>query len=251
MGAGQSVPKNLTRQDVYNLTKSTRDTMNVLLEYMLKEISIRDFYLLSNPNECKKYVLFLTNTLYKQFYELGVEVVKDKKSALFFRPIKELVEIPESEKTERQSLCLILAYFYTRIFQIFGALALTLIDDANVMTSSGLLIDTTSSTKSLLPPGARPYVTMGGSSVGGAKISGGAGVDLGVLNFMRTYLDFSSTSDQFGYRVRSPNYPIYFKRDTSSIGSTFTPAFFTVFKKTNKPLFYLDVKVKAEDYCKL
>jgi hypothetical protein len=236
MGSGQSVPNKLSRQDIYNLTKSTRDTMNVLLDYMLKEISIRDFYLLSNPNECKKYVLFLTNTLYKQFYELGIEVVKDKKSSLFFRPIKELVDTPESEKAERQSLCLILAYFYTRIFQIFGALALTLIDDANIMTSSGLLIDTTVDKRKLLAPGARPYVTMGG-----------AGVDIGVLNFMRNYLDFTSTSEQFGYRVRSPNYPIYFKRDTSLIGSNFTSAFFTIFKKTNKPLFYLDIKVKSED----
>ncbi len=240
MGAGQSVPKNLTRQDIYNLTKSTRDTMNVLLEYMLKEISIRDFYLLSNPNECKKYVLFLTNTLYKQFYELGIEVVKDKKSSLFFRPIKEIMDVPESEKTERQSLCLILAYFYTRIFQIFGALALTLIDDANIMTTSGLLVDTSTDRRQLLAPGARPYVTMGGTLQGGA-------IDMGVLNFMRTYLDFSSTSDQYGYKVRSPNYPIYFKRDSSSIGSTFTPAFFTIFKRTNNPLFYLDIKVKAED----
>ena len=65
MGAGQSVPTKINRQTVYDLTKSTRDMMNVILDYMLKEISIRDFYLLSNPNECKKYVLFLTNTLYK------------------------------------------------------------------------------------------------------------------------------------------------------------------------------------------
>lgn len=245
MGAGPSVPSKLTRQDVYNLTKSTRDTMNVLLDYMLKEISIRDFYLLSNPSECKKYVLFLTNTLYKQFYELGIEVAKDRKGSLFFRPIKELVEVPESEKVERQSLCLILAYFYTRIFQIFGALALTLIDDANVMTSSGLLINSsTDNTRRLLAPGARPYVTMGGS----AEIKGGAGVDLGVFNFMRNYLDLNQYESTYGYQVISPGNDIYFKIGTKVIGSGYTPGTFTIFTRGAKQYFNLDITVEPEDF---
>ena len=59
MGAGQSIPSgNLLRKDVLEATKSTRKVMDILLEYMLKEISVRDFYLLSSPSECKKYVLF-------------------------------------------------------------------------------------------------------------------------------------------------------------------------------------------------
>jgi hypothetical protein len=80
MGSGQSIPSKLTRQAVYDLTKSTRDVMNVLLDYMLKEISIRDFYLLSNPTECKKYVLFLANNMYKHFYELGIRKSRKAKS---------------------------------------------------------------------------------------------------------------------------------------------------------------------------
>lgn len=242
MGAGQSVPTKINRQTVYDLTKSTRDMMNVILDYMLKEISIRDFYLLSNPNECKKYVLFLTNTLYKQFYELGIEMGKDKQGALFFRPIKELVEVPESEKVERQSLCLILAYFYTRIFQIFGALALTLIDDASIMTSSGLLIDTTVSKQRLLAPGARPYVTMGGDN----NMIGGATINLGIYNFMRNYLNLTNPNDTYGYNIISPGNDIYFKIQPKTIGVSSTPAIFTIFTRGARRYFNLDITVKPD-----
>jgi len=236
MGTGASVPSKLSRQSVYDLTKSTREMMNVILDYMLKEISIRDFYLLSNPNECKKYVLFLTNTLYKQFYELGIEVSKDKKGALFFRPIKELLEVPESEKVERQSLCLILAYFYTRIFQIFGALALTLIDDASIMSVNGLLVDTTTSRQRILPPGARPYIT-----------TGGAGVDIGIFNFMRNYMNLTEYNGTYGYPVISPGYDIYFKVGTKTIGSSYSPATFTIFTRGAKRYFNLDIVAQPED----
>ncbi len=237
MGAGQSVPSTLTRQSVYDLTKSTRDMMNVLLQYMLKEISIRDFYLLSNPTECKKYVLFLANTLQTQFYELGVEVSKDKRGVLFFRPIKELsTSIPDSQKQQHQSLCLILSYFYTRIFQIFGALALTLVDDASVMTNSGLLVDTTGGPLSrLLPPGAKPYITTGGS------------VELGIFTFMKPYLNLAESYPEYGYNVLSPGNEIYFKSSKKQIGTTNYPATFTIFLKGAKTYFNLDFIAIPED----
>ena len=139
MGAGQSIPATLTRQKVFELTRDTRGLMSVLLEYMLKEVTVRDFMALSNPTECRKYVIFMANALHKSFYELQIVPTRDKRGVIAFRPIKELIQ-PAGEESdrERQSLCLTLAYFYTRIFQIYGALALTLIDDASVISESGL-----------------------------------------------------------------------------------------------------------------
>ena len=58
MGASQSIPSTLSRQKVFDLTRDTRATMDVILDYMLKEITVRDFLALSNPTECKKYVIF-------------------------------------------------------------------------------------------------------------------------------------------------------------------------------------------------
>lgn len=180
MGAGQSLPSTLTRDKVFELTRNTRNVMDILLEYMLKEVTVRDFVALSNPVECKKYVIFMANNLYKHFYELQIVPTKDKRGVIAFRPVKELVNPSEGDINERQSLCLTLSYFYTRIFQIYGALALTLLDDSKYMMESGIISmygDTTK--KGLLPPGYRPY-SMGG----GAPPSN----ILGNFNFLRDFL---------------------------------------------------------------
>ena len=164
MGISQSVPSTSLRQKVFNLTSDTRGMMDELLKYMLKEIIIRDFLALSNPTECKKYVIFLANTLYKHFYELQIAPIKDKKGVIAFRPIKDLIKDDDAEK---QSLCLTLAYFYTRIFQIYGALALTVIDDANVISDSGitsLSVDTIK--RGLVTPGYGSYMSRGGAAIG-------------------------------------------------------------------------------------
>jgi hypothetical protein len=165
MGAGQSIPSTLTREKVFELTKNNRSLMNVLLEYMMKELTVRDFLALSNPTECKKYVIYMANTLSKYFYELQIMPSKDKKGIIAFRPVKELVNPPETETGERQYLCLTLAYFYTRIFQIYGSLALTLIDDAKYMVDGGILPAYTDAIqKGLMPPGYRPYSSFSGGA---------------------------------------------------------------------------------------
>ena len=179
MGTSQSIPSTLTRQKVFELTRDTRGMMDIMLQYMLKELSVRDFLALSNPTECKKYVIFLANNLYKHFYELEIVPTKDKKGILAFRPVKDLVK---DDVDEKQSLCLTLAYFYTRIFQLYGALALTLIDDANVISNSGITSIVTDRTaqKGLVTPGFERYRTSGGAPPPAAALSN--------FNFLRSLL---------------------------------------------------------------
>ena len=135
MGANQSVS---THEELFDLTADTRNVMNAILQYMMKELSLRDFSVLSNSTECNKYVIFKANALYNYFYDAQIMPTRDKKGVISFRPLKELIASKSKDK-EQQSLCLILAYYYTRIFQIYGALALTLIDDADMVTRSGLM----------------------------------------------------------------------------------------------------------------
>ena len=215
MGSGQSIPSTLSKEKVFELTRDTRGLMDVLLGYMLKEITVNDFLALSNPTECKKYVIFMANNLYKHFYELQIVPIKDKKGVIAFRPVKELINPPEDAENERQSLCLTLAYFYTRIFQIYGALALTVIDDSRVMMDSGIIPlygDTTK--KGLLPPGFRPYITSGGELTSDDKLTGKELSDddkliggaltrdtLGNFIFLRSYL-YDEYDRTRGYRTR-------------------------------------------------
>jgi len=120
------------RETALQATLPVRKVCDQILEYMLKEINIRDFYLLATKKECSRYVLFLANQLNKTFRSLSFAPARGAAGVLFFQPIDILQKPTKEQEAERQSLCVFLAYFYVRIFQIYGSLALTLIDDANV-----------------------------------------------------------------------------------------------------------------------
>ena len=154
-----------THGQAFTQTEYTRQVMDQLLNYMIKQLSIRDLLQMSKESECKKYVLFKANSIYQYFYELRIFPTKDTKGLLTFRKIDDLVNPKGEQDKERQSLCLIVAYFYTRIFQIYGALAITLIDDMNAMTSSGIMTLPSGSDARLLTPGyyaQQPYYGKGG-----------------------------------------------------------------------------------------
>jgi len=154
-----------THGQAFTKTEYTRSVMDNILNYMIKQLSIRDLLQMSKESECKKYVLFKANSIYQYFYELRIFPTKDAKGLLTFRKVEDLVNPKGEQEKERQSLCLIVAYFYTRIFQIYGALALTLIDDMNAMTSSGIMSLPSGSNARLLTPGyyaQPPYYSRGG-----------------------------------------------------------------------------------------
>ena len=140
MGAAAS-SGGIDRYTVYQETTTTREVINTAFNYMIKELNIKDFYKLSNPTECGKYVLFLANKIDESFYKLDLVPSFKDGGRVFFRPIKQLQEPTDVEKTERQSLCVFLSYFFIRFFQIYGALAMTLIDDMAVVSKSGILTD--------------------------------------------------------------------------------------------------------------
>jgi predicted NAD-dependent protein-ADP-ribosyltransferase YbiA (DUF1768 family) len=195
MGAGTSIQ---THQQLFDQTTQTRDVMNILLEYMLREITVREFVSMTNPDECKKYVMFMANHLYQHFYELRVTPLRDRNGVLVFRKIKELVDPQDQkDKEEKQSLCLILAYFYTRIFQIYGALALTVIDDANFMVSSGAISILQPQARGLEPRGYSRYYMQGGANIGN-------------FNFLRSYLNSEKEYEGFRTKYTNLRVPIFF-----------------------------------------
>ena len=178
MGASQSLP--VTHEKLFELTKDTRNVMNILLTFMLKELTVRDFYSLSSPTECKKYVLFMANNLYKHFYELQIAPYKNKQGIIAFRKVQDLITPPNKKEEEmKQGLCLVLAYFYTRIFQIYGAIALSLIDDMNVVSSTGMTAILTDQQR-LMTPGRQQYYSTAGDLQGA--------LTLGNFIFLESYL---------------------------------------------------------------
>lgn len=147
MGAGpSSLGGTLSREKLLEGTKVTRQIVDIIFEYLMENIKLQDFYALSSPDKCRRYVLFTANTLYQKFIQIQIEPQKGKDGTIWFRSVSDLTNPPKAtigtdpakdEHLQQQKLCLQLAYFYVRILQIYGALALTLLDDSKFMVEYG------------------------------------------------------------------------------------------------------------------
>ena len=129
-----------THAQLFDKTKGTRRMVDDIFTYMMHHIKVNDFMTLSNPDSCKKYTLFMANNLSMFFSKLSVIPELGKDGVLAFRSIEDLEEPKGPAKQEKESLCLLLAYFYTRIFQIYGAMALTLLDDISYTVEKSSLM---------------------------------------------------------------------------------------------------------------
>jgi hypothetical protein len=160
MGGGTSkpVPTTITRERLLKTTGKTREIIDIIFDFMIQNIQLRDFYSLSSPERCRRYVLFMANELYSKFIEFRIYPTLDKSGSIMFRKVDDLTNPPEPEKRRQQSICLHLAFFYVRIFQIYGALALTLLDDATYSQTSGVFGLAKTRDGILPPPGSIPYL---------------------------------------------------------------------------------------------
>lgn len=132
MGGSQS---RLTHDVVIKSTKDTRILVDEIFRFMQKELNLRDFYKLSVPAECDKYIVIMTNFLDSLFSRLQLVPIKNKAGVLYFSKIDDFKK-DDRIKSERRAGCILLSYFYVRILQIYGALALTVIDEAQQFATS-------------------------------------------------------------------------------------------------------------------
>jgi hypothetical protein len=133
-----STPQKLTRRELLNLTQSPRLFVNQLFEVMLSKLTPKDLLDLGNRAQCKAYVFVMADAIAKTFEAIKVVPTKDEKTGvLFYRKASELTSGQGAQQTYEH--CLSLSYFYVRIFQIFGALALTILDDPSAGQVLGYL----------------------------------------------------------------------------------------------------------------
>jgi hypothetical protein len=136
MGAGQSIPTGMpSREALKSKTAPTQAVINSLFIWMLNNTDIQDLLKLADQRRCKDYIFFTKRALEKFFFELQLEPKLGNQDVLYFDSVKRLTFSDEESlkgrtdlKQYRDSLCLQIAFFYVRIIQIFGALALTVID---------------------------------------------------------------------------------------------------------------------------
>ena len=111
-------------------TKGGTNLVNELFSWMVQQTNIRDFYLMANPAQCKKYIMLTADVLNKVFYKIDVIPQAGPGGTIYFRKLDVLNPQDKSDPLykHREINCLRLAFLYVRIFQVFAALSLTILD---------------------------------------------------------------------------------------------------------------------------
>lgn len=133
---GQISRDQLIKSEKY---KDTQEKINEFFIYFATKLTQEDYRHLGSKVSCEKYIMGMAESMKKMFHVMRIHPKKDKTSGVvIFQKIDELRK-PTSDQDEREKneICLSIAYFYIRIFQIFGALALTVIDDPG----AGVVLD--------------------------------------------------------------------------------------------------------------
>lgn len=122
----QGTARGITRQQLLDQSVQPRTFINSLFAKMIAELTPLDFLQLAHPQKCSTFVFMMANTIQKLFNDLRIQPVRGKDTGIvYFQKVTKLQEA----SGESRRLCLQIAYFYVRIFQIFGALAITVLDD--------------------------------------------------------------------------------------------------------------------------
>jgi len=136
MGGTVSTARGVTREQLLQSTQSSRDFISKLFQVMITKLTPEDFMKLSKSQTCSSFVFLMADSIGKIFDDLRIRPKRDRDSGIvFFQKVDTL----RAQTAESRQLCLIIAYFYIRIFQIFGALAMTVIDDPSAGAVLGVL----------------------------------------------------------------------------------------------------------------
>jgi hypothetical protein len=127
MGSGPSKPAGgITRQQLLASTQNSRDFTNKLFQLMISKITPEDVLKLGKSQTCSSFVFMMADSIQNMFQSLRIRPRRDRNTGVV---LFEKVDTLRAPTAETRELCLIIAYYYIRVFQIFASLALTLLDD--------------------------------------------------------------------------------------------------------------------------
>jgi hypothetical protein len=120
MGVGASVSIPQTAQ-------STKSILEFILRELFRRADLVDLYSLADPERCKSYIVATGDALNKVFATQMIEPKKGKGGIVYFQRVKAF-QIDPAIKEQQAVLCKELSFYFIRIFQIYGALALSVLD---------------------------------------------------------------------------------------------------------------------------
>jgi hypothetical protein len=136
---GAIASKDLTQSpEIYaEKARKTQELPNRILHLLFSQTDFKDILALSSVDACPTYVFTTAAALQTLFQKLEIQPSKGKSGEILFAPIAKLspglitqkngtssFEQAERQK-QRNRVCMDVAFFYVRVFQIYAALALT------------------------------------------------------------------------------------------------------------------------------
>lgn len=103
----------------------TKTILDTILKRLITEVDMRDMYSLADPRMCREYIVVATSALLKLF--ASIRLSKDKDGVLLFQKIRGIQD-KNPDAPEQQTRCKELAFFFVRIFQVYAAIALSIMD---------------------------------------------------------------------------------------------------------------------------
>ena len=106
-----------------------KEFLDIILNEMFRRTDFVDLYSLADPSKCQGYVIVGANALESIFFKLRIYPQKREDGTLYFQKIASLQgRLPADVRSIQQQHCRELAFFFVRVFQIFGALFLSIYD---------------------------------------------------------------------------------------------------------------------------
>jgi len=141
MGVGSSKQAivGLNSKKFVDKARVSKELADRILTVFFSKADFRDILTLSSIGQCPRYVFTTADALQTLFQSLQVYPSLGKQGEIIFAPISKLSPGIFKDKTDgsqellertklRNQMCMDVAYFYVRIFQIYAALALTVLD---------------------------------------------------------------------------------------------------------------------------
>lgn len=208
MGAGSSSIQAFPT-DVQVKTADGRYVANEIFRFMVLQMKYNEFLALGNPEACKNYVVLMADALEKYFYKMRFfpqKATSSKSSYIYFRKVTDLKDV----SPDVPRFCMAIAYFFIRLFQIYGALAISILDtDTQVYGMFGGGDEDEGEDESEDEEGIHPQT--GGVSERALTTSN---VLLGDFNELRRYLRITDVNPDY-YKFEGVN--LFLKKDSESI----------------------------------
>lgn len=152
--------------------------LNVILKEMFQRADLVDLYSLADPDKCSKYLVVAADAMRELFKRVNLEPRVGEKGVLYFQKIDSLKKANPLGADKTEKACRQLSFFFIRIFHIYGALTLSIMDselpkyEDERMTGKGQVVRPNSSKviKGFEQPNLskRGWLGFGGALVAGA-----------------------------------------------------------------------------------